>query len=92
MQTYLKHQKILVAPTALWWRWKTPAAIFFNANYFDTKKCARSAVFIPGVDRAGEIRFFAFNAREVVEDGFAGGPVIPADFFGPRIWARNRAR
>lgn len=28
MQTYLKHQKILVAPTASWWRWKTPAAIF----------------------------------------------------------------
>ena len=40
--------------------------------------------FLPGVERASVTSLFTPNVRfiEVVEDGFAGGNVIPADFAG----------
>ena len=57
----------------------------FNPDFFTTlKKVTDDVFFIPGVDRATVTSLFTPNVRfiEVVEEGFAGGTVIPADFKG----------
>lgn len=55
----------------------------FTAEFFETLREVTDAVFfLPGVDRAQVQSLFTPNVRfiEVVEDGFAGGNVIPDDF------------
>ncbi|MEQ8964308.1 MAG: MMPL family transporter [Azospirillaceae bacterium] len=55
----------------------------FQPAFFETLEAATDAVFfVPGVDRARVRSIFTPNVRyvEVVEDGFSGGNVIPADF------------
>lgn len=55
----------------------------FTPRFFNTLKAATDEVFfIPGVDRTRVSSLFTPNVRftEVVEDGIAGGNVIPADF------------
>ncbi|MCB1877957.1 MAG: RND family transporter [Chromatiales bacterium] len=55
----------------------------FTPEFMDTLKRATDEVFfLPGVDRAKVQSIFTPNVRftEVVEDGIAGGNVIPADF------------
>ncbi len=57
----------------------------YNPEFFATLKQVTDAVFfIPGVDRPTVTSLFTPNVRfiEVVEEGFAGGNVIPADFKG----------
>ena len=57
----------------------------FDAAYMKSLKAATDDVFfVPGVDRATVQSLFTPNTRfiEVVEDGFAGGNVIPATFQG----------
>jgi len=50
--------------------------------------------FIPGVDRATVTSLFTPNVRfvEVVEDGFAGGNVVPASFKARRPISKPCAR
>jgi predicted RND superfamily exporter protein len=83
MQTFLKYEKefgganpILVALMAKDGDMFTPA--FFER--FET--ITNQVFFIPGVDRASVRSIFTPNVRfvEIVEDGFAGGNVIPSDF------------
>src|SRR4030065_282462 len=66
----------------------------FNPDFFTSlKKVTDDVFFIPGVDRATVTSLCAPNVRfiEVVEEGFAGGTVIPADFNGsPRDLERVR--
>lgn len=55
----------------------------FTPEFFTTLKQVTDEVFnIPGVDPARVTSIFTPNVRfiEIVEDGFAGGNVIPADF------------
>ncbi len=55
----------------------------FTPEFFKTLKAATDEVFfLPGVDRSQVQSLFTPNVRylEVVEDGFAGGPVIPSNF------------
>ena len=55
----------------------------FSPEFFAALREATDAVFfLPGVDRAQVQSLFTPNVRyvEVVDDGFAGGNVIPADF------------
>ncbi|MCF3648320.1 efflux RND transporter permease subunit [Synoicihabitans lomoniglobus] len=55
----------------------------FTPEFFAALREATDAVFfLPGVDRAQVQSLFTPNVRyvEVVDDGFAGGNVIPADF------------
>lgn len=55
----------------------------FNENFFtDLKNVHDQLFFIPGVDRSQVKSLFSPSTRftEIVEGGFAGGPVIPADF------------
>ncbi|HRP96211.1 MAG TPA: RND family transporter, partial [Rhodocyclaceae bacterium] len=57
----------------------------YNKAFFDTLEAVTDEVFfIPGVDRATVTSLFTPNVRfiEVVEEGFAGGNVIPAGFGG----------
>ena len=55
----------------------------FNPEFFRTlKRVTDDVTFLPAVDRAQVQSLFTPNVRyiEVIEDGFAGGNVIPADF------------
>ncbi len=55
----------------------------FNPTFFQTlEKVTDEIFFIPGVNRSSVRSLFTPNVRfvEVVEDGFAGGNVIPSDF------------
>ncbi len=57
----------------------------YNPEFFDTlKKVTDEVFFLPGIDRATVTSLFTPNVRfiEVVEEGFAGGNVIPATFQG----------
>ncbi len=55
----------------------------FNPAFFETLESVTDEIFfIPGVNRSSVRSLFTPNVRfvEVVEDGFAGGNVIPSDF------------
>lgn len=55
----------------------------FTPDFFQKfEKISNQVFLLPGVDRASVRSIFTPNVRfvEVVEDGFAGGNVIPADF------------
>jgi predicted RND superfamily exporter protein len=55
----------------------------FTPEFFTTLKAATDEVFfLPGVDRAQVQSLFTPNVRylEVIDEGFAGGPVIPSNF------------
>lgn len=83
MQTYLKHQKDFGGANSIMVAVEDTSGNIFNPNYFDTLKNVHDQLFfIPGVDRSQVKSLFSPSTRftEVVEDGFAGGPVIPADF------------
>jgi predicted RND superfamily exporter protein len=83
MQTFLQYEKefgganrVLVALVARDGNMFTPE--FFES--FET--ISDQVFFIPGVDRASVRSIFTPNVRfvEIVEDGFAGGNVIPSDY------------
>ena len=83
MQTFLQYEKefgganrVLVALVAR-------DGNMFTPNYFEAFEDITDQVFfIPGVDRASVRSIFTPNVRfvEIVEDGFAGGNVIPSDY------------
>ena len=83
MQTFLDYEKefgganrILVALVA------REGDMFTNEFFESFEEISDQVFFIPGVDRASVRSIFTPNVRfvEIVEDGFAGGNVIPADF------------
>ena len=83
MQTFLQYEKefgganrVLVALVAR-------DGNLFTPEYFEAFETITDQVFfIPGVDRASVRSIFTPNVRfvEIVEDGFAGGNVIPSDY------------
>ncbi|NOY16718.1 MAG: RND family transporter [Gammaproteobacteria bacterium] len=87
MKTFVKYQtefgganRILIAITV-------DKGDIFTPEFFNTLKNITDEVFfIPGVDRSQVKSLFTPNVRfiEIVEDGFAGGNVIPADFQGTK--------
>jgi len=83
MQTFLQYEKdfgganrVLVALVARDGNMFTPE--FFGSF----EEITDQVFFIPGVDRASVRSIFTPNVRfvEIVEDGFAGGNVIPSDY------------
>ncbi|CAM3488843.1 efflux RND transporter permease subunit [Shewanella violacea] len=83
MKTYLKHQNDFGGANSIMVAVEDTSGDIFNENFFDALKNVHDQLFfIPGVDRAQVKSLFSPSTRftEVVEDGFAGGPVIPADF------------
>ncbi len=95
MQTFLQYEKefgganrVLVALVARDGDMFTPE--FFKAFESITDQ----VFFIPGVDRASVRSIFTPNVRfvEIVEDGFAGGNVIPSDYSpSPEMFERVRS-
>jgi predicted RND superfamily exporter protein len=95
MQTFLKYEqefgganRILVALVAR-------KGDMFTPEFFQSFEAITNQVFfIPGVDRASVRSIFTPNVRfvEIVEDGFAGGNVIPSDFSAtPEMFKRVRS-
>jgi len=83
MKTYLKHRANFGGANNILISVCDSSGDIFNANFFDSLKGVHDKLFfIPGVDRIQVKSLFSPSTRfvEVVEDGFAGGPVIPADF------------
>ncbi|MGD2129046.1 MAG: MMPL family transporter [Lysobacterales bacterium] len=95
MQTFLQYEKefgganrILVALVARDGDMFTPE---FFKNF---EEITNEVFFIPGVDRASVRSIFTPNVRfvEIVEDGFAGGNVIPSNFVPtPEMFERVRS-
>ncbi|MBI5693516.1 MAG: MMPL family transporter [Verrucomicrobia bacterium] len=94
IHTFLKHQgefgganRVLVALMA-------QQGDMFTPEFFaELKRVTDEVTFLPAVDRPQVQSLFTPNVRyiEVVEDGFSGGNVIPADFQPtPESFARVR--
>jgi hypothetical protein len=85
MQTYLKHREHFGGANTVLISVCDAGGDIFNAEFFKTLKGVHDKLFfIPGVNRTQVKSIFSPSTRfvEVVEDGFAGGPVVPADFQG----------
>jgi len=85
MQTFTLYQKSFGGANRVLVAVMQKDGDMFNPAFFDTLKQVTDAVFfIPGVDRPSVTSLFTPNVRfiEVVEEGFAGGNVMPAGFRG----------
>jgi predicted RND superfamily exporter protein len=83
MKNYIKHSKDFGGANSILVSVCNVSSDIYNENFFDTLKLVHDEVyFIPGVDRSLVKSIFSSSTRftEIVEGGFAGGPVIPADF------------
>ena len=83
MKTYLKHEKDFGGANNILISVCDIEGDIFNESFFDALKGVHDQLFfIPGVDRIQVKSLYSPSTRfvEVVEDGFAGGPVIPANF------------
>lgn len=87
MMTYTKHEKQFGGANGILISVCDSRGDIFNQEFFTQLKSVHDQLFfIPGVNRPLVSSIFAPSARfvEVVEDGFAGGPIIPADFKADR--------
>ena len=83
MKTYLKHRANFGGANNILISVCDSGGDIFNPDFFTALKGVHDQLFfISGVDRIQVKSLFSPSTRfvEVVEDGFAGGPVIPADF------------
>ncbi|MDG1753276.1 MAG: MMPL family transporter, partial [Thalassotalea sp.] len=83
MKTYLKHREDFGGANNVLISVCHSEGDIFNPEFFNALKGVHDQLFfIPGVNRTQVKSLFSPSTRfvEVVEDGFAGGPVVPADF------------
>ena len=83
MLNYMKHRADFDGANSVLVSVCDTSGNIFNTQFFDTYKNVHDDVFfINGVERSLVVSLFAPSTRftEIVEGGFAGGPVIPADF------------
>lgn len=84
MQTYLDHQEQFGGANRILVALVDKNGDMFNPKFMMALKEATDVVglYLPGVDRAKVSSIFTPDVRfiEVVEDGLAGGNVVPADF------------
>lgn len=83
MVNYMKHRKDFGGANNVLVAVCEKDGDIFNENFFTTLKSVHDQLFfIPGVDRSLVTSLYSPSTRftEIVEGGFAGGPVIPADF------------
>ncbi len=81
--TFLQHQEEFGGANRLIIAVRAKDGDMFTPAFFETLKEVTDAVFfLPGVNRATVTSLYTPNVRfiEIVEGGFAGGNVIPADF------------
>lgn len=87
MQTYLKHADDFGGANNILIAMCDTTGDIFNPTFFEAFRQAHDDVlYTSGVNRVLVSSLFSPSTRfiEVVEDGFAGGPVIPADFVADR--------
>lgn len=85
MQTFMAYRNTFGGANRVLVALRQHEGDIYNEAFMSKLKAATDEVFfIPGVDRATVTSLFTPNVRfiEVVEAGFAGGNVIPADFEG----------
>ena len=83
MQTYLDHREEFGGADRIVLALVAQEGDIFSAEFFAALHRATDAMFfLPGVDRTQVFSILTPNVRfiEVVEDGIAGGNVLPADF------------
>ena len=83
MQTFLKYEKEFGGANRLLVALIARDGNMFTPEFFDSlEKMTNDVFFIPGVNRSSVRSIFTPNVRfvEIVEDGFAGGNVIPSNF------------
>ncbi len=83
MQTFLQYEEDFGGANRVLVALVDESGDMFNDQFFKKlEKVTDQVFFIPGVSRASVKSIFTPNVRfvEVVEDGFAGGNVIPSDF------------
>lgn len=83
MKTYMAHRKDFGGANNILVSVCDKNGNIYNKNFMDTLKEVHDQLFfINGVDRSLVVSLFSPSTRftEIVEGGFAGGPVIPADF------------
>lgn len=83
MQTFLQYQEQFGGANRVIIALRAKQGDIFTPEFFTALKGATDdTFFIDGIDRARVTSIFTPNVRfiEIVEDGFAGGNVIPADF------------
>ena len=95
MQTFLDYEREFGGANRVMVALMARDGEMFTEDFFeDFEQISNRVFFIPGVDRASVRSIFTPNVRfvEVVEDGFAGGNVIPADFSpSPEMFERVRS-
>lgn len=85
MQTFIEYRNTFGGANRVLVALRQHEGDIYNPEFMEKLRAATDEVFfIPGVDRATVTSLFTPNVRfiEVVEDGFAGGNVIPAEFEG----------
>lgn len=83
IQTFVQYQEQFGGANRVIIALTVPEGNIFTPEFFAALKGVTNEVFfIPGVDRPSVTSLFTPNVRfvEIVEDGFSGGNVIPADF------------
>lgn len=83
MQTFLQYEKSFGGANRIMVALVARDGSMFTPDFFERfENISDQVFFIPGVDRASVRSIFTPNVRfvEIVEDGFAGGNVIPSDF------------
>lgn len=94
MQTFLDYEREFGGANRVMVAVQARDGEMFTPEFFDAfEEVTNRVFFIPGVDRASVRSIFTPNVRfvEIVEDGFAGGNVIPADFSPtPEMFERVR--
>jgi len=83
MQTFLDYEREFGGANRIMVALMARDGEMFDPEFFRAfEEVSNRVFFVPGVDRASVRSIFTPNVRfvEVVEDGFAGGNVIPADF------------
>jgi predicted RND superfamily exporter protein len=83
MKTYVQYQQEFGGANRVVIAIMTKGGEIFTPAFFDVlRRVTDEVFFIPGIDRTQVKSLFTPNVRftEVVEDGIAGGNVVPADF------------
>lgn len=83
IKTFIQYQEQFGGANRIVIALTVPEGNIFTPGFFKALRGVTDEVFfIPGVDRPSVTSLFTPNVRfiEIVEDGFSGGNVIPADF------------
>jgi uncharacterized protein len=83
IKTFLRYRQAFAGADQLLIAVRSRSGDIFSPYFFETLERVTDAVFfLPGVDRSSVRSLFTPNVRfvEIVEGGFAGGNVVPADF------------